>query len=220
MLNISFKKSKILLIKKSAGFTLIELVLVIIILGVMFTVVARGTGTFAYWKEDSFFRHIREVMTFLHTQAIADQAYYRLEFDTNTNKYRVGVLREESSSANPGAECSQDVGTLTCDLAFFISPALPENYTLIPPPSYPSLFEPEPLPFSLSLTDIKGGGKSPEAGLKSVDFTPQSSSSGALLFFKSERGSEFTITYNPFTGATEFYREHKDSSDYVKKENS
>lgn len=202
---------------RSSGFTLIELVLVIIILGVMFTVVARGTGTFAYWKEDAFFRHIREIMSFLHSQAIADQAYYRLEFNTETNKYRVGVLREEGNDQSSVIECSQDVGALSCDLAFFISPALPENYTLIPPPSYPSLFEPEALPYTLTLSDIKGGGKTPDTLTKTVDFTPQNSSSGALLYFKADRGSEFTITYNPFTGATELFRERKDFSDYVKK---
>lgn len=62
----------------SSGFTLIELVLVIVIIGLVFGVVGLRGGSFDFWKEEGFIRRIAETLNFLHHQAVVDQAFYRM----------------------------------------------------------------------------------------------------------------------------------------------
>lgn len=190
-----------IVIKKESGLTLIEIILVIVIISVMFFIVGYGTGTFKYWKEDTFIQELRETLSFLHTQAVGDQSIYRLNF--TEHGYRVGVLRpeEDISSINPDL-CSQDVGALSCELAFFLSPGSNKNYTIIPPPSFPSLFDEKTMPFGMTLKKILAPTSDPSDSLKSVDFSPDGINQSLIILLETDRGQVFTISLNPLTGAT------------------
>ncbi len=161
------------------GFTLIELVLVIIIIGALFLIVGRGTGSFAYWKEETFLQELRELSTFLFSQSAADQTHYRIEFSERA--YRVGSFEEENCD------------NLSCSLAPFLVMAPPTRKQISSPPSFPSLFEPKATPPTLTF----------EEGV--VDFSPQGIMGSSLIRIKTDRGGHFTIAINPLTGISTLY---------------
>jgi prepilin-type N-terminal cleavage/methylation domain-containing protein len=127
---------------RQRGFTLMELVLVIVIIGLMLSVVVMRLGTFDMLKEQSAVRKLSELVVFLNNQAVMDQAFYRLEFDLEARSYRVGVMRvEDSFSTNPSGV---NLSPLKLELAAIQSPSLDGDTTMIPPPSFPSLANPAP----------------------------------------------------------------------------
>lgn len=170
---------------RSAGLTLIELVLVIVIIGALFTLLGRGTGSFDYWKEETFLQELRDLSTFLFSQAAADQTTYRLEMSESS--YRVGSLSSISTAGSVSG------GKLLPALMPFIIPAPPSKSDLIPPPSFPSLFEPKRAPKNLKF----------EAG--NIDFLPQGISGSSIIRLKTERGGHFSIVINPLTGISALY---------------
>lgn len=123
------------LLDRQHGFTLIELVMVVLIIGILFGLFYRGSSTVLYWRQQGALREIRELMQFLHYQAVADQAFYRLEFDLEKNSYRVGALRPEYEEDDRLAEISQDAGRISLELAAYLNPVLGSTHTMIPPPA-------------------------------------------------------------------------------------
>lgn len=187
---------------KESGLTLIEIILVIVIISIMFFIVGYGTGTFKYWKEDTYLQELRETLSFLHTQAVGDQSIYRVNF--TERGYKVGVLRpeEDISAINPDL-CSADVGALSCELAFFLSPGSNQSYTIIPPPSFPSLFEEKVMPFGMSLKKIVSSQTDAATdSLKNIDFSPDGINVPSMIYIQTDRGQVFSISLNPLTGAT------------------
>lgn len=170
---------------RNAGFTLIELVLVIIIIGVLFTLLGRGTGSFDYWKEETFLQELRDLSTFLFSQAAADQTTYRLEMSENS--YRIGSLTSSSTTGSVSG------GKLLPALMPFVIPAPPSKANLVPPSSFPSLFEPKRAPTNLQF----------EPG--NIDFLPQGISGSSLIRLKTERGGHYSIVINPLTGISTLY---------------
>lgn len=201
-------------ILRDAGFTLIELVLVIVIIGLVFGVVGLRSGSFDFWKEEGFIRRISETITFLHHQAVVDQSFYRMDFDLRNNTYRVRVVRtEEHDDEERLSEIAADAGNLSLELAAFLNPSMGRSQTLIPPPSLPSLAEAQPFPSGMTIEDIRTmRGKSTPAQDESayVVFSPRGFSEFAVLHFRLSTGQQVTILVNPFTGLTEIYREYKD----------
>lgn len=197
------------------GFTLIELVVVIIILGVTSTLLTMNLGTFAYWKEEGFLRRLTETIVFLHRQAVVDQAFYRLEFNLKQSTYRVGAIRPEDDTQSTAglAALAQEAGNLTLELADFLNPSPGSASTLIPPPSFPSLFEPEQLPNGVSLLDLKTarGKENGETAEKLyITFSPRGFSEFAVVHLRMSRGAQVTILVNPFTGLATIYRDYRD----------
>ena len=132
---------------RERAFTLIELVIVIIIAGALFALFGFQPGIFAYWREEGFVRRLSETIEFLHAQAVADQAFYRLEFNLEKHQFVVGVLRpDESANDEVLQEIAANVGTLTLELTAFLNPSVGEGQSFIPPPTFPSLAEPVPFP--------------------------------------------------------------------------
>lgn len=166
-----------------AGFTLIELVLVIIIIGALFLVVGRGIGSFAYWKEETFLQELRELSTFLFSQASADQTHYRLEL--NEESYRVGTILITDNNCKGGL--------LGCSLAPFLILSPPKKSQLSAPPLFPSLYELKKAPPSLRFEP------------SNIDFTPQGIRGSSLVRLKTSRGGHFTIVINPLTGISSIY---------------
>lgn len=207
-------------LKSKAGFSLLELVLVIAIMAVAMALVGLRTGTFDYWKEQTFTRSLLETLTFLHEQAVIDQEYYRLEFDFETNSYRVGTMKSDSMVSNV---TSSGAGYLSDELAAFLSPSLGDDQTMIPPPSFPSLAEPHPLPGTMRLTEIKTASDvftADSPGEKpAIIFSPRGFSDFAVIHIKFADGSDITVLVNPWTGIPKLYNEYKDFSWKIGAEN-
>lgn len=172
------------------------------------------SGSFDFWKEEGFVRRISETITFLHHQAIADQAFYRMDFDLRNNNYRVRVIRtEEHDDIERLTQISADAGTLSLELAAFLNPSIGQSQTLIPPPAVPSLAEPQPFPGGMTIEDVRtmrGRFAPPQDELAYIVFSPRGFSEFAVLHFKLNGGQPLTILVNPFTGLTDIYREYKD----------
>lgn len=196
-----------------AAFTLIELIVVIAIIGIASGIFLMRSNTSEHWKQEGMLRRLIELVPFLHGQALADQAFYRLEFDLDKNLYRVGVMKSDTSAANSNNLINQDAGALSLELAYFLNPSLGADQTMIPPPAYPSMAEPVFLTSGVSIEDIRTmrGKKTKEQGGKAyILFSPRGFSEFAVIHLRLNREQPLTILINPFTGLAEVYREYKD----------
>jgi prepilin-type N-terminal cleavage/methylation domain-containing protein len=216
---------------RSRGFTIIELVIVIALIAVLFSLVVGGLGISSYWRDETAIRKLSETIEFLHSQAVADQAFYRLQFDMEQERgsalhsYHVGVVRPEEENASALADlCSSETGTLSCELANFLSPSMGSTQTIIPPPNYPSLAEKIYLPEGLVFEDIRtmrGVKSGSERGSSFILFSPRGFSEFGVLHLKTAAQAQITVLINPFSGKTTLYREYRDFEwQYGKKESA
>lgn len=198
----------------SSGFTLVELIVVIMIMSLVMLLVGIRSGTFDYWKEEAFLRKLNETIIFLHHQAVTDQSFYRLQFDLKKNTYKVGVLRIEDDSDNIAiSSLGSEVGSLTLELTAFLNPDPNGLGTLIPPPAFPSLAEPQLFPENITIKDIRtmrGRELSSESESAYILFSPRGFSEFAVIHLQVTNGAPITILVNPFTGLTNVYREYRD----------
>lgn len=197
----------------SKGFTLMELVVVILIIAIVSGMVLFRSGSFGYLQQESTIRKISETITFLHHQAVADQIFYRMEFDIDKGQYQIGALRPTNEMVSNLPNLALDVGPLSLELSAFLNPALGRTYTMVPPPSIPSLAEPVLLPDGLIIEDIRGmnGKKVHGKGERAhIIFSPKGFSEFSVIHLQLKSGKEVTILVNPFSGITEISREYKD----------
>lgn len=196
--------------RSQRAFTFVELIVVILIIGLLFALVGFQTGSFVYWREQGFIRRFSEVLQFLHNQAIADQTTYLLELDTAKNTYRVGVVKENETYAGLTA-LAGNVGILTLELTAILNPPIVNEYTFIPPPSFPSLAEVQPLPPGMLFKQIRTMRGPTEPGAKAyISFSPRGFSEFAVIQMAQSKGAPLTFLVNPFTGIVDIYHEYKD----------
>lgn len=199
-----------------AAFTLIELVVVLLIISVVGTLTAIRMGTFSYWADEAVVRKVAETISFLHHQAVTDQAFYRMEFNLEKNSYRIGVVRpdEDVSRDEDLAALAAEAGNLSLELAAFLNPVVGDSQTMIPPPNYPSLAEPVTLPEGTRFSEIRtprGKVNRPEEeAAPFLLFSPRGFTEFGVIHLTLNSGAEVTILINPFTGTTELYREYRD----------
>lgn len=199
--------------RSSRGFTLIELMVVFALIAGLLALVGRGTGTFAYWREESFVRALRERLEFLHHRSIADQLYYQMELSLPENSYRIGVLRSDHDvNSNVSVQSDSGVGSISLELAVFLNPSLGNAQTMIPPPSFPSLAQAVHLPSGCRIHSIRTRTtvhKADDAHSVYLVFNPQGFSEFAVIQLDLTSGP-VTILSNPFTGSTQVFRGYKD----------
>lgn len=206
--------------RAQSGFTLIELVVVIIIFAVVITLVGTRTGSFGFWNQEGFIRKLSETISFLHYQALADQATYQIEIDLDKQEYRVGVLRADEDISPQFAALAQDAGNVTLELAAFLNPSLGSAQSFIPPPDFPSLAEPVKFPDGVvidSVTTMRGNvlpsGKGADSddlsGTAYLRFSPRGFSEFAVFHLKN-RDQDMTLLVNPFTGKVDIIREYRE----------
>ncbi len=197
------------------GFTLIELIIVLSIFGVALGLVAMRAGVFSFWNDERFLRRLSETITFLHAQSIAEQASYELSFDLTEQSYKVGVRRTEAEDYSQLQGLTQDAGIISLELAAFLSPTAGKNYTIIPPPSFPSFAQPIRLPEGTRIEDVRTvrGIAKPEdesSKLAVIGFSPRGFSDFAVIHLRLRSGGVVTLLVNPFTGGVQIFREYRD----------
>ena len=206
--------------KSARGFTLIELMIVVLVFAALMMLATVPTGAIRYWKEEAFLRRLMDTIQFLHTQAVADQSFYRLELDFGKGDqksfFSVGVVKpEEDPALNTAGVASADVGLVSTELYFFLHPStgVDGSYSIIPPPSFPSLYDPVMFPQDVYLERVRTAGGIYERGHSEkafLLFSPRGFSAFAVLHLTLGRGAPATILVNPFTGMTTLYHEFKD----------
>lgn len=75
------------MVKQSKGFTLIELMVVIVVLGVMMTLIIPQLGNIGDANLKRSARHLTGMIRFLRDEAQAKKTVYRLRFDIQGGKY-------------------------------------------------------------------------------------------------------------------------------------
>jgi len=194
------------------GFTMIELVLVVAIMGLMIGIFSVRLSDINYWKEEAALRKLSELVLFLNNQAVMDQAFYRMEFDLEKQEYRVGVMQNQSSVVQN--QSGVNLPPLQLELSAMLSPDMGHESTMIPPPSYPSLAEPTTFPGAMQFLDVMTPRGKANTGDKRENpfliFSPRGSSEFGVIHLALGPGKPITLLVNPWTGMAEVYREYKE----------
>jgi prepilin-type N-terminal cleavage/methylation domain-containing protein len=204
--------------KKEAGFTLIELVLVIVVIGLTMGLVSVRLGAVDFWREQSTLRKLTETIVLLNNQAILDQQFYRMEFDLKDNSFKVGVMRPDSAglgSSSNGRQAAFNLDTLEEDLALLLSPESSSSATMIPPPSMPSLAQPTKLGGRYILLDVvtsegKISREMEDVPSPAIRFSPRGVSDFGVIHISTGGETAITILANPWTGLAEVYPGYRD----------
>lgn len=208
----SMTASLVLNRNKSSGFTLVELLLVMLIIGALGALIASRPNSFGYWQQEGYLRNLTETINFLHNQAVVDQSLYRMEFDLQEGSYRIGILKPEDQDTT-FAGVAQDVGNLSLELSTFLNPGGTEGSAIfIPPPSMPSLATPVFTPTGLKIRDIRTMRGIAKEGKPYIMFSPRGFSEFAVIHITLPTNEVITILVNPFTGIPKIIREDKDFS--------
>ena len=194
------------------GFTVAELVLVIIIIGLAVGLVSTRLGVVDTWRESAAFRKLADTIVFINNQAVMDQVYYRMEFDLENRRYRIGVVRpDDSLDLNLSGV---NLPPLQLELANLLSPNAGGDTTVIPPPSLPSLAEPIQLPGEMYFEDVVTPRGKVKVGDKRKNpfllFSPRNASEFGVIHVTMGNGMQKTILVNPWTGLAEVFNEYKD----------
>lgn len=205
-------------IERSEGFTLIELILVVTIVGLTLGLVSVRMGAMDFWREQASLRKLTETIALLNNQAILDQQFYRLEFDLKGNSFRAGVMRPDNAGlagASAGLASAINLDPLEEQLALLLSPESSSTATMIPPPSMPSLADPTPLGGRYVILDVvtsegKFSREDDEAPTPAIRFSPRGASDFGVIHISTGGDSAITIVANPWTGLAEQYPGYKD----------
>jgi prepilin-type N-terminal cleavage/methylation domain-containing protein len=203
------------LIPKGGGFTLIELVIVIVVIGVALTALAVRTGSVAVYQQRGFLRDLKGTLEHLHYQAIADRSYYGLEVNFKNQSFRAGVLQSDQLQYEDEefARRTAQLGIVSTELNSFLNPSLGSDYSLIPPPTLEALFDERTAPEGLELRALRTtrGIFSPENDESAlILFSPRGFSEFAAITIKLRSGLIQTWRVNPFTGRVDVYEGERD----------
>lgn len=194
------------------AFTLIELVLVIAIMGLMIGIFVVRLSDINYWKEEAALKKLSELVIFLNNQSVMDQSFYRIEFDLENRQYKVGVVQNVSSITQN--QSGVNLPPLQLELSALLSPDMGDESTVIPPPSYPSLAEPNTFPGAMQFLDVMTPRGKVTTGDKRENpfliFSPRGTSEFGVIHLALGPGQPVTILVNPWTGMAEVYREYKE----------
>ncbi len=235
-------------LKKQTAFTLVELVIVLVIMASLFALVGNRTGTANRIREESFIRQLREVISFLYNQSIADQSEYVLNFNITKEgnfSYNVGTFNSGNNEQaeqydlrnfyyqqiSYPKEVKRDMqrnnkyapkgkykakgfyGTRKEREEREQQEEMEEGRSFSPAPNFPSLAEEKTAPDFLKIKDIVVfDTKYTPQDIESTQiiFSPKGFVDFSVIHLYNDRGKEYTLQVNPFTGITERYDEYKD----------
>ena len=97
--------------KTAQGFTLIELTVVIVILGVMLSLIIPRLGELGEANLKRSARHLTGMIRFLKDESEARKAVYRLRFDVHEGRYWAEVMVQTGEKTGEFKRYSSDIGS-------------------------------------------------------------------------------------------------------------
>ena len=200
--------------RRQSGFTLMELILVIVIIGLATGLLSVRLGSLDVWREQAAIRKLAETIVLLNHRAVMDREFYRMEFDFENNSYRVGVMQLDPQDPAEINQTSNGGTQLELERDRWKSPSLKGAAYLMPPTDIPSLAEPVKLPGRLVLIDVRTPRGKIAAGdgrdSPFLQFFPYGFSDFGLIHISTGPSTAVTIFSNPWTGVAKIYDEYKD----------
>ena len=151
------------------AFTIVEVAMVILVMGLAYAFLIPRLPNSQYWREEDMIRRLSETIIFLHRQAVNDGCFYKLEFSldgklegcNSKSCYRVGEIIPEkvdyteseidkTSSFKTNLSEKLDSlytmntqgGFLTDELSDYKNPSLGDFQNVQEPENFPSLWKP------------------------------------------------------------------------------
>ena len=177
-------------IRKNAAFTLIELMVVVVLVGVLTAmIIPEMKGTY----EDALLRSTgREIMSVLNlacSRAVALNQKCRVRLDMRSGKYQIEIPPSKSGSARSTAS-SRDVpgGTGTLDSRISIEVRRPAEEPANPDNTSPEMNQPLP-------EDVSEPGQTGEV----INFYPDGTADDREILLRDRLGFQLALRLNPVT---------------------
>jgi prepilin-type N-terminal cleavage/methylation domain-containing protein len=183
---------------RKEGFTLIELVLVIALVGVVAAVVLPRLDPFLPKRRlKSAVRLLSGTISLAYGDAIAKNTRYRLYFDTGQGKYWITELRSREEDREGAGAPAIRLGT-QFELLQYEDMSKDVEQVM---PTEP-MFAPRTLPAGVHFSSVEIRRDLTATGLDSpyIEFNPLGSASPATIILNNDDGDGFVIRYDGVTG--------------------
>ena len=159
---------------KNPGFTLIELSVVIILIGVVFTVVMpRLTGLFSGRKLLGFSRELAGALDYTRSRAVVDGRVYNFHIDRDKQEYWF-IAKEDDDKRRSYYSYREDEDEKK-----------PRK---------------QRIPEGMTISRLKLKSRAVDRYKPVVRFYPRGNSNGAEIYLETEQGDKVVIKVKPYTG--------------------
>jgi general secretion pathway protein H len=159
--------------RRSSGFTLIELALVLLILGILATLAAPSLSWLGAAHLDTDARRLAATISYLHDEAALRGRVYRLTLDLDASRYDIAVGREDTGE--------------------FVSPRSAEGWD-------PYASESRVLADGIRFASLQTASAATTTGTTSVYFLPEDARESFKLVLQASSGDARTLDADGVTG--------------------
>ena len=159
--------------RATRGFTLIELALVLLILGILTTLAAPSLSWLGAARLDTDARRLAATISYLHDEAALRGRVYRLTLDLDASRYDIAVGREDTGE--------------------FVSPRSAEGWD-------PYASESRALADGIRFASLETASGQTTSGTTSLYFVPEDARAGFKLVLQGASGDARTLDADGVTG--------------------
>jgi type II secretion system protein H len=159
--------------RRTGGFTLIEIALVLLIMGILATLAAPSLSTLGQARIDSEARRLASMLSYLNDESALRGIVYRLALDLDANRYEVAVAREDTGE--------------------FVSPRTAEGWD-------PYADEARDMPIGVTLAEVDTATSAANNGISTLYFFPEGGRENVSIVLEGENGALRILSVDGVTG--------------------